>query len=168
MALIWSVSYICSPLALHKRSWRECCNDAQGLGAAGVVFVVDDFAAWLVGMLADASLKKLTTLVFGSDQDRALRQAAVAAAQQALAAAGLLDNSHVNRTRFGIYLGSGEGIQDFHNLLSLIAQAYDPAKRSVDTGVFNRGGIQAFHPGPEAEQARQLLRRARGEVAKWN
>jgi 3-oxoacyl-[acyl-carrier-protein] synthase II len=79
-------------------------------------------------------------------------QFAAAAAQQALADAGLLDDNRVDRTRFGIYLGSGEGIQDFHNLLSLIAQAYDPQKRTVDTSVFNRGGIQAFHPGPESEQ----------------
>jgi len=32
--------------------------------------------------LADASLKKLTTLLFGNEQDRALRQAAAAAVQQ--------------------------------------------------------------------------------------
>jgi hypothetical protein len=47
-----------------------------------VVFVVDDLGAWLVGLLADASLKKLTTLVLGSDQERALRQAAKAAVQR--------------------------------------------------------------------------------------
>ncbi len=46
---------------------------------AGMVFVADDLGAWLVGLLADASLKKLTTLVLGSDQERALRQAAKAA-----------------------------------------------------------------------------------------
>ena len=46
-----------------------------------MVFVVDDLAAWLVGLLADAGRKKLTTLVLGSEQDRALRQAATAAVQ---------------------------------------------------------------------------------------
>jgi hypothetical protein len=30
-----------------------------------VVFVVDDLAAWLAGLLADAGRKKLTTLVLG-------------------------------------------------------------------------------------------------------
>jgi 3-oxoacyl-[acyl-carrier-protein] synthase II len=79
-------------------------------------------------------------------------QFAAAAAQQALADAGLLNDHKVDRTRFGVYLGSGEGIQDFHNLLSLIAQAYNAEKRTVDTSIFNRGGIQAFHAGPEAEQ----------------
>jgi len=46
-----------------------------------VVFVADDLGAWLVGLLANAGRKKLTTLVLGSDQERALRQAATAAVQ---------------------------------------------------------------------------------------
>jgi hypothetical protein len=48
---------------------------------AGVVFVADDLGAWLIGLLADAGRKKLTTIVLGSDQERALRQAASAAVQ---------------------------------------------------------------------------------------
>lgn len=52
---------------------------------AGVVFVADDLGAWLIGLLADASRKKLTTLVLGTDQERALRQAAVAAVQRTAA-----------------------------------------------------------------------------------
>jgi hypothetical protein len=43
------------------------------------MFVADDLGAWLIGLLADAGRKKLTTLVLGSDQERALRQAAAAA-----------------------------------------------------------------------------------------
>jgi hypothetical protein len=44
-----------------------------------VMFVADDLAAWLVGLLADAGRKKLTTLVLGSEQERALQRAAAAA-----------------------------------------------------------------------------------------
>ena len=43
------------------------------------MFVADDLAAWLVGLLAGAGRKKLTRLVLGNDQERALRQAATAA-----------------------------------------------------------------------------------------
>ena len=46
-----------------------------------MVFVADDLGAWLVGLLADAGRKKLTALVLGSAQERALRQAAAAAIQ---------------------------------------------------------------------------------------
>jgi hypothetical protein len=46
-----------------------------------MVFVADDLGAWLVGLLANAGSRKLTTLLLGSDQERALRQAATAAVQ---------------------------------------------------------------------------------------
>ena len=46
-----------------------------------VVFVADDLAAWVVGLLADASRRRLTTVVLGTDQERALRQAATTAVQ---------------------------------------------------------------------------------------
>jgi 3-oxoacyl-[acyl-carrier-protein] synthase II len=77
---------------------------------------------------------------------------AAAAAQQALQDAGLLENAKVDRTRCGVYLGSGEGIQDFHNMVFLIAQSYRPEQNAVDTAAFTAGGFQRFHPGREFEQ----------------
>ena len=50
-----------------------------------MVFVADDFGAWLVALLADAGRKKLTTLVLGSEQERALGRAATAAVQRTAA-----------------------------------------------------------------------------------
>jgi hypothetical protein len=46
-----------------------------------VSFVADDLGAWLIGALADAIRKRLTTLVLGSDQERGLRSAATAAVE---------------------------------------------------------------------------------------
>jgi Tetratricopeptide repeat len=51
---------------------------------AGIVFVVDDLGGWLVGLVADAAAKRLVTLVFGSDLDRALRKAANDCVEQTL------------------------------------------------------------------------------------
>ena len=45
------------------------------------MFVADTLAAWLIGLLADAGRKRLITLVFGSEQERALRSAATKAVQ---------------------------------------------------------------------------------------
>jgi hypothetical protein len=50
-----------------------------GWQTADVVFVADALGGWLVGQLADAGRKKLTELVLGSEQERALRRAADAA-----------------------------------------------------------------------------------------
>jgi 3-oxoacyl-[acyl-carrier-protein] synthase II len=89
---------------------------------------------------------------------------AAAAARQALADAGLLDNDRVDRTRIGVYLGCGEGIQDFQNLISLIARNYDPERRQVNTASFSRGGLKEFHPGREFEQE---LHTAPGHLADY-
>lgn len=48
---------------------------------AGMVFVADDLAAWLTGVLADAGRRRLITFVRGTDQERALRRAATAAVE---------------------------------------------------------------------------------------
>ena len=74
-----------SQVAVKKMAVARCRPKSSrthgGWETAGVVFVVDDLAAWLVGLLADADRKKLTTLVLGDAQERALQQAAIAATQ---------------------------------------------------------------------------------------
>jgi hypothetical protein len=47
-----------------------------------VVFGADDLGAWLVGLLADAGRRRLTTWLLGTEQERALRQAAAAAIER--------------------------------------------------------------------------------------
>src|SRR5262249_39371013 len=44
-----------------------------------VAFIVDDLAAWLIGLLADRARKRLTTALLRSDQERALVSATTAA-----------------------------------------------------------------------------------------
>ena len=51
----------------------------QTAGVVFVVFVADAFGQWLVEQFADAGRKKLTELILGSEQERALRKAADAA-----------------------------------------------------------------------------------------
>lgn len=77
---------------------------------------------------------------------------AVGAARQALADADLLDPPKTERGRFGIYLGSGEGIQDFDHLVALVARHYRPEVRELDAVGFAREALKEFHAGREAEQ----------------
>jgi 3-oxoacyl-[acyl-carrier-protein] synthase II len=80
-------------------------------------------------------------------------QFALGAAQQALADAGLAEgNARVDRNRAGVYLGCGEGTQDFHNLISLVARSYHSQGNRVDAAGFGRGAISEFHAAREAEQ----------------
>jgi 3-oxoacyl-[acyl-carrier-protein] synthase II len=79
-------------------------------------------------------------------------QFAAAAAREALRDAGILDDTRIDRTRCGVYLGSGEGIQDFHNLIYQISRATKPDNRTLDIAAFTRGALATFHSEREAEQ----------------
>lgn len=76
---------------------------------------------------------------------------ALGAAKQALEHAGLLDNRKVDRTRFGIYLGSGEGIHDFPHLVTTIARSYQKEKRAIDPAEYFRNGLKYFNGQREKE-----------------
>jgi 3-oxoacyl-[acyl-carrier-protein] synthase II len=76
---------------------------------------------------------------------------ALGAAKQALADAELLDERQGDRTRIGVYLGSGEGIQDFGGLIEGVARSYQPETRQVRTPAFFEYTQRNFHPGREYE-----------------
>ena len=56
----------------------------------------------------------------------------------------------INRSRFGVYLGSGEGQHDFPRFVSLVARCTRDGH--VDTAEFTRLGVKELHPVREAEQ----------------
>ncbi len=76
---------------------------------------------------------------------------ALAAATMAMKDSGLEDEgSRLNRRRFGVYLGSGEGQQDFPRFVRLVKETSHEGR--VDTAEFTRLGIHELHPIREAEQ----------------
>jgi 3-oxoacyl-[acyl-carrier-protein] synthase II len=129
---------------------------AQVEGQSGVspitLFNARNFPTRFAAQVKDFDLGRYVTEPQRWADSGANSRFAAAAAKQALADAGLLDDPEVDRTRFGVYLGCGEGIQDFHHLVSLVAQSYRPERRAVDTAAFARGGLSEFHPGREFEQ----------------
>jgi 3-oxoacyl-[acyl-carrier-protein] synthase II len=77
---------------------------------------------------------------------------AAAAAQLALEDAGLLDSHQVDRTRFGVYVGVGEGEQDFYHIVPLIGRHYRPDTRALDVVAYTREGLRVYKRGLELEQ----------------
>ena len=73
-------------------------------------------------------------------------QIALAAAAQAVGDAGLFDGAEIDRTRFGVYLGSGEGQQDFPRFVDLVHRSADGGR--VDTRRFTEPGDRAARPAP--------------------
>ncbi len=76
---------------------------------------------------------------------------ALAAAQMAMNDSGLNDPSALpDRSRFGVYLGAGEGQQDFPRFVKLVHKSTHACK--VRTSEFTRLGLHELHPIAEAEQ----------------
>jgi len=71
------------------------------------------------------------------------------AAKQAVTDAGLLDNG-IDPTRFGVYLGSGEGQQDFQTFTHMILQSLE--EDQVDVAKFIQAGLDMLDPVAELEQ----------------
>lgn len=78
-------------------------------------------------------------------------QFALGAAKQALEDAGLLDAARGDRSRMGVYLGSGEGAEDFPALVNSIAVATEPGQHTADPGRFVRAIEQVLDAEKEAE-----------------
>jgi 3-oxoacyl-[acyl-carrier-protein] synthase II len=77
---------------------------------------------------------------------------ALAAAQQALTASGVLDSGTTDRTRCGLYLGTGEGDQDFHALVAAVARGYAQDPNYLDVSIFTRECLHTLHPAKEYEK----------------
>lgn len=75
---------------------------------------------------------------------------ALAAAAGAVRGAGIA--GAVNRRRFGIYLGSGEGSLDFDNFTSAHLAAWDEARRCCDPATLGRAALERMDPVRELEQ----------------
>jgi 3-oxoacyl-[acyl-carrier-protein] synthase II len=71
------------------------------------------------------------------------------AAKQAVAASGVMD-AIKDPTRFGVYLGSGEGDQDFYAFTRMMTAAIDGDK--LDIAKFVKTGLETLDPLVEIEQ----------------
>jgi 3-oxoacyl-[acyl-carrier-protein] synthase II len=74
---------------------------------------------------------------------------AAGAAKQAMHDAGLADAKY-DPTCFGVYLGSGEGQQDFGSFTRMMASALEGEQ--LDVAAFTSEGLETLHPMSELEQ----------------
>jgi 3-oxoacyl-[acyl-carrier-protein] synthase II len=74
---------------------------------------------------------------------------AAGAARQAVESSGLLDST-IDPQRLGVYLGSGEGNQDFHTFTQMMTAALQGEQ--LDVGRFIKAGLEMLDPIAELEQ----------------
>jgi 3-oxoacyl-[acyl-carrier-protein] synthase II len=74
---------------------------------------------------------------------------AAGAAKQAVKSSGIAD-TQIDPERFGVYLGSGEGTQDFDAFTKMMVAALDGGE--LDLAKFTRAGLATLNPMQELEQ----------------
>jgi 3-oxoacyl-[acyl-carrier-protein] synthase II len=126
-------------------------NGKSGIGPI-TAFDARTFPTTIAGEVKNFNLANFvrdTTLWTDAKQNSRF---AAAASQQALTDSGVLDDARIDRTRFGVYLGTGEGVQDFNALIGTVTASYDSKTGKTDDGAYCREGLQRFHTGREYEQ----------------
>jgi 3-oxoacyl-[acyl-carrier-protein] synthase II len=128
--------------------WNGLKEGASGVGYTSI-FDANNFPTKI-----SAEVKDWDITSTGEDaqlwSDRARHTCfAGGAALQAVAAAEI-DESSIEPTRLGVYLGSGEGNQDFDSFTKMMAAAIDGDQ--LDIGRFAKAGLQTLNPTLELEQ----------------
>jgi 3-oxoacyl-[acyl-carrier-protein] synthase II len=67
-------------------------------------------------------------------------------------ASGILDDSRLDPTRFGVYLGSGEGQQDFDRFTQMMLSAMHAGSGTLDIARFAKKGLEILDPREELAQ----------------
>lgn len=131
-----------------KTMWDALCNSRSGIGYI-THFDAANFPTRIAAEVKGYDLSRYVDDVKQFEHAGRNIRFAIGAAQQAVHDSGLSDLS-LDPTRFGVYLGAGEGQQDFPLFMSMVAQSYENGQ--VNLARFTECGLALLHPQQELEQ----------------
>ena len=131
-----------------KSMWNSLCEGRSGIGRISH-FDASNFPTRFAAEVRDYRFGD-----YVDDEDRfeyAGRNIrfAIGAAHQAMNDSGVLD-SDLDPARLGVYLGAGEGQQDFLLFMNMVAQAQSDGE--LDLEKFTKAGLELLNPIAEMEQ----------------
>ena len=140
-----------TPVGLDVESSWEALREGRGGVGPITRFEAGAFATRIAAELKGFTLSQ----DLGGDASRweghgRNTKIALAVAAQAVRDSGLFDGGEIDRSRFGVYLGSGEGQADFPRFVDLVRRSTDGGR--VDTRRFTGQGMGRLDPLLEAEQ----------------
>jgi len=133
-----------------ESTWSALLKGKSGVGLISL-FDARTFPTRIAAEVKDFRLSE-----YRGDGDRWIEHSrntnfALAAAQMAVDDSGIeAMGDRLDRSRYGVYLGAGEGQQDFPRFVKLVYQSSHGGK--VATSEFTRQGLTGLHPIAEAEQ----------------
>ena len=129
--------------------WKGLKEGASGVGYT-TIFDASNFPTKISAEVKDWDVTKCGEKV--ADWEKAGRHTrfAIGAAKQAMDASGVAD-SISDPTRFGVYLGCGEGDQDFHSFTNMVVAAISNGSE-WDKSAFIQKGLATLDPRRELEQ----------------
>ncbi len=128
--------------------WQALLEGRSGIGYT-TLFDASNFPTRI-----SAEVKNWDLSDVGEDPDEWKHQGrhthfAVGAAKKAIADSGVLD-ARLDPVRFGVYLGSGEGQQDFGRFTRMMVAAIEGDQ--LNLAKFTKVGLEILHPIAELEQ----------------
>lgn len=138
-----------TPLGCDIESvWARLLKGDSGVGRT-TLFDATNFPTQIAAEVRDFDIAD-----FGEAPERWKYQGrhtrfAVASAKQAMQDAGLKEGDY-DPTMFGVYLGSGEGHQDFDRFTKMVVRGL--SANGFDMAQFTKAGLELLHPILELEQ----------------
>ena len=130
-------------------TWKVLQEAGSGVGRISH-FDASNFPTQIAGEVKDFDFASYVDDVTPYEHAGRNVRFAIGAATDAIRDSGVMDDPKLNPVDFGVYLGAGEGQQDFMSLMRIIADASRDGE--VDLVQFTRNGLASLHPQAELEQ----------------
>ena len=131
-----------------EKTWESLCEARSGIGTI-THFDATKFPTRFAAEVKDFDFDQTVDDPERFEHAGRNIRFAIGAARQAVEDSGILD-SGIDPAMFGVYLGAGEGQQDFMLFMNMVAQAQTNGE--VDLEKFTRRGLELLHPQAEMEQ----------------
>ncbi|MFK7759920.1 MAG: beta-ketoacyl synthase [Phycisphaerales bacterium] len=135
--------------------WKRLLNSESAV-APITHFDASTFTTNFAAQVNNFDLKDFITDEQGIHNSAGLStQYALAACSNAFKHASL-ENTNIDPTRIGVYLGAGEGVLDYEPYMAANVAAWNPEARAFDPKAWADKAYQGMTPAPEIEQEPQL------------